>query len=110
MESAFQTERGKFSSFSGIIKKKGSPSEIEVSEEISKDEEDEKKKQEEEKRKKEEEKKKAEEGRKRKKEQSERQTKNHGKYYTLISDSSRICLWSQDYFKCKMGIGTVDPV
>ena len=67
MESAFQTERGKFSSFSGIIKKKGSPSEIEVSEEISKDEEDEKKKQEEEKRKKEEEKKKAEEAEKEKK-------------------------------------------
>ena len=44
MEAAFQTERGKFSSFAGIIKNKGSSGE--PSEEISKDE-DEKKKEEE---------------------------------------------------------------
>ena len=60
MEAAFQTERGKFSSFAGIIKIKGSSGE--PSEEISKDE-DEKKNEEEKKkeneRKKEEEKKKA---------------------------------------------------
>ena len=60
MEAAFQTERGKFSSFAGIIKNKDSSGE--PSEEISKDE-DEKKNEEEKKkeneRKKEEEKKKA---------------------------------------------------
>ena len=59
MEVAFQTERGKFSSFVGIIKNKGSSGE--PSEEISKDE-DEKKNEEEKKKeneRKEEEKKKA---------------------------------------------------
>ena len=61
MEAAFQTERGKFASFSGIIKNKGSSGE--PSEEISKDEDEKKneeeKKKENERKKKEEEKKKA---------------------------------------------------
>ena len=68
MEAAFQTERGKFSNFAGMIKKKGSSDDIE---EISKDEDEDKKKQEEEKRK-EEERKKKEEAEKEKKKSKEK--------------------------------------
>ena len=90
MEAAFQTERGKFSSFAGIIKNKGSSEE--PSEEITKDEDEKKseeeKKKENDKKKKEEEKKKAE-AEKAKKKAMPKITVN-----TLISSTSNMFLSS----------------